>query len=185
MKASRRSSTFTLPGAHVVLDDVGHHLRLELLAERALEVDVLDHRHRRLRRAERHAVLRDALEERVRRRLRRAARSRASRRVGTFVATSPAAAREDDARGRCRRPRATTTPPAIASTRGDRLPAPRGRPSTGPAAARRCARALLALLAARHRSARVAASSSPPAAASAKNPMRRTNAVSASVGIVM
>src|SRR3954454_4624641 len=46
----------------VLLDHVRHHDRLELAADRALEVDVLGHRHGRLRRAERHPALRDSLQ---------------------------------------------------------------------------------------------------------------------------
>ena len=54
-----------LAGADVAREELRHRLRLELLAERALEIDVLDHRHRRVRRSEHVAVLRNALEESV------------------------------------------------------------------------------------------------------------------------
>ena len=51
-----------LPVADVARDHRRHHARLELLAEGALEVDVLDQRDGRLRGAEHVAVLRDPLE---------------------------------------------------------------------------------------------------------------------------
>ena len=53
MNVEERASTFTFSVRMYFVTIVGHHLGLELLAERALEVDVLDHRHRRARRAER------------------------------------------------------------------------------------------------------------------------------------
>ena len=132
-----------LPGLHVLRDQVGHDGRLELAADRALEVDVLDERDRRLRRAERHAVLRDALEAALRRRSSRAARSRASRPSG--ASSSPAAAaRERDREADADRRRARRLPPRDREHARVGLPAPRRRPSRrtgggcGAAARRAC-----------------------------------------------
>ena len=135
--------------ADVLREDVRKHLGLELLAERALEVDVLDHRHRRARVAERQAGLRDPLEHRVDvGRAGQRVRERADRRQAGCLVLAPASERdrehdpdrgEHDDAAHDREHLRVRLPPAHAAFRLDG----RGRRGGAPH--------LFALLAARHR----------------------------------